>query len=161
MFFRPPTGIRHDRPRRFMSDTTTRWSATTEDLCHSKTPRRNDSMCAVRQRRILRVIRSGTRLRKGCVLSPLLFNVFVAAVLIDVLQRFSSEPVSRRFRASEGGTDYTETQNRASKSQANCVGHSLYGHAYSESKDQPGKVANPARGQLNRENEYFPVRVRA
>ena len=28
--------------------------------------------------------------------------------------------------------------------------------------DQPGKVANPARGQLNREeNEYFPVRVRA
>ena len=27
--------------------------------------------------------------------------------------------------------------------------------------DQPGKVANPARGQLNRENKYFPVRVRA
>ena len=26
---------------------------------------------------------------------------------------------------------------------------------------QPGKVANPACGQLNRENEYFPVRVRA
>ena len=25
--------------------------------------------------------------------------------------------------------------------------------------DQPGKVANPARGQLNRENEHFPVRV--
>ena len=35
----------------------------------------------------------------------------------------------------------------------------LYGHHidYSKSKDQPGKVANPARGQLNRENEYFPV----
>ena len=32
---------------------------------------------------------------------------------------------------------------------------------YSKRKDQPGKVANPARGQLNRENEYFPVRVRA
>ena len=29
------------------------------------------------------------------------------------------------------------------------------------SKNQPGKVANPARGQLNRENEYFPVPVRA
>ena len=27
--------------------------------------------------------------------------------------------------------------------------------------DQPGKIANPARGQLNRENEYFPVPVRA
>ena len=32
---------------------------------------------------------------------------------------------------------------------------------YSKSKDQPGKVANPARGQLNRKNEYnFPVPVR-
>ena len=37
----------------------------------------------------------------------------------------------------------------------------LYGHTYSKSMDQPGKVANPARGQLNRENEYFTVRVRA
>ena len=27
--------------------------------------------------------------------------------------------------------------------------------------DQPGKVANPARGRLNRENEYSPVPVRA
>ena len=27
--------------------------------------------------------------------------------------------------------------------------------------DQPGKVANPARGQLNRVNEYSPVPVRA
>ena len=32
---------------------------------------------------------------------------------------------------------------------------------YSKSMDQPGKVANPARSQLNRENEYFPARVRA
>ena len=29
------------------------------------------------------------------------------------------------------------------------------------SMDQPGKVANPARGQLNREDEYLPVRIRA
>ena len=38
----------------------------------------------------------------------------------------------------------------------------LYGHhiVYSKSMDQPSKVANPARGQLNRENEYFPVPVR-
>ena len=32
---------------------------------------------------------------------------------------------------------------------------------YSKSMDQPGKVANPTRGQLKRENEYCPVRVRA
>ena len=28
----------------------------------------------------------------------------------------------------------------------------MYGHTYSKGMDQPGKVANPARGQLNREN---------
>ena len=33
--------------------------------------------------------------------------------------------------------------------------------AVSKSMDQPGKVASPARGQLNRKNEYLPVRVRA
>ena len=32
---------------------------------------------------------------------------------------------------------------------------------YSKGKDQPGKVANPVRGYLNRENESFPVPVRA
>ena len=34
-------------------------------------------------------------------------------------------------------------------------------HTHSKSINQPGKVANPARGQLNRENEYFPVPVHA
>ena len=28
----------------------------------------------------------------------------------------------------------------------------MYGHTYSKSKDRPGKVANPAGGQLNRKN---------
>ena len=37
----------------------------------------------------------------------------------------------------------------------------MFRHTYSKSIDQPGKVASPARGQLNRENEYFPVPVRA
>ena len=32
---------------------------------------------------------------------------------------------------------------------------------YSKGKDKPGKVANPARGQLNRENVFFLVPVRA
>ena len=41
----------------------------------------------------------------------------------------------------------------------------MYGHHILYSKkqdmDQPGKVANPARGQMNRENEYSPLPVRA
>ena len=36
----------------------------------------------------------------------------------------------------------------------------MYGHTYSKSMDQPGKVASPARGQLKRNNECFPVRIR-
>ena len=32
---------------------------------------------------------------------------------------------------------------------------------YIKGKDQSGKAANPARGQLNKENEYFSVPVRA
>ena len=35
----------------------------------------------------------------------------------------------------------------------------MYGHTYSKSMDQPGKVVNPARGQLDRENKHFPVHV--
>ena len=37
----------------------------------------------------------------------------------------------------------------------------MYVHHIQQSMDQPGKVANPARGQLNRENEYSSVPVRA
>ena len=36
----------------------------------------------------------------------------------------------------------------------------VYMYAWS-SMDQPGKVANSARGQLNRENDYSPVPERA
>ena len=37
----------------------------------------------------------------------------------------------------------------------------MYDHIYSKCMDQPCKVAHPAHVQLNRENELFPVRVRA
>ena len=35
----------------------------------------------------------------------------------------------------------------------------MYGNTDSKSMDQPGTVANPARRQLSRGNDYFPVRV--
>ena len=33
-----------------------------------------------------------------------------------------------------------------------CTYVCMYGHTYNKIMDQPGKVASPARGQLNREN---------
>ena len=36
----------------------------------------------------------------------------------------------------------------------------MYGHTCSKSIDQPGEVANPTRGELNRENKYFRPRSR-
>ena len=39
--------------------------------------------------------------------------------------------------------------------------HVLCSDTYSKSMDQSGKVANSVCGQLNRENECFPVHVRA
>ena len=37
----------------------------------------------------------------------------------------------------------------------------MYAHHIKQSMDQRGKVANPSRGQLNRENDYSPLPVRA
>ena len=36
----------------------------------------------------------------------------------------------------------------------------MYGQQFQQSMDQPGQVANPARGQLNMENEYCLYRSR-
>ena len=33
----------------------------------------------------------------------------------------------------------------------------MYGHHIQQEKDEPGKVANSARGQLNRKNEHFSL----
>ena len=37
----------------------------------------------------------------------------------------------------------------------------ICGDHFQPSMDQPGMVPNPARGQLNRKNVFFPVHVRA
>ena len=40
--------------------------------------------------------------------------------------------------------------------------YGVYAHDLEQSMDQPFKVANPGRGQLNhRVNEYFPVPIHA
>ena len=35
----------------------------------------------------------------------------------------------------------------------------MYGHHIQQNVDRPGKVANSACGQLNSENEHFPVPI--
>ena len=56
---------------------------------------------------------------------------------------------------------YPETRFRRERAR-DCMYVCMYGHTCSKSMDQPGKVASPARGQLNRKKkENFPVRVRA
>ena len=47
------------------------------------------------------------------------------------------------------------------KQQRLCCMHGHHIELYSKSQDQPGKVANPARSQMNKENEYFAFPVRA
>ena len=37
----------------------------------------------------------------------------------------------------------------------------MYGQHFQQSMDQPGMVANPVRGELNSENNFFSVPVRA
>ena len=76
--------------------------------------------------------------------------------------RDESDSVRMRLDGSRAG----KAENRTVEGQTepplcNYVVLCMYGHTYSKSMDQPGKVANLARGQLNRETEYFPVRVRA
>ena len=40
-------------------------------------------------------------------------------------------------------------------------GFDTYSQHFQQRMDRPGKVANPARGQQNTENNFFPVPVRA
>ena len=65
-----------------------------------------------------------------------------------------------RDNQADAGRDY-RTRLARPISQARTSKKRKYGNTYSESKDQPSKVANRARGQLKRENEYFPLPVRA
>ena len=68
----------------------------------------------------------------------------------------SAEPVSRDQILRRGrGQGKTMTTRRIGNHVC------MYGHTDSKIMDQPGRVANPARGQLNRENDFFPVPVRA
>ena len=67
-------------------------------------------------------------LRQGCVLSPLLFNIFNAAVLTVVLQRFSEEPaILAELGAPEGTADVDGTGAGYGLRSSCGVGHTVRG----------------------------------
>ena len=78
-----------------------------------------------------------------------------------IAYRWRSLPRVRRHRAGKPqGSSKRVLLWQVTMDQFICASLS-HPHCYSKNMDQPGKVANPTRGQLNKENEYFPVRVRA
>ena len=60
-----------------------------------------------------------------------------------------------RFKYDEGGFHNPFPLSGTTSSDILC----MYGHTYSKSMDQPGKVANPARGQLISPFELFYSKV--
>ena len=56
---------------------------------------------------------------------------------------------TKRKSGAPGGQEHTTAQPGGMHGIYVCI----YGPHISQSMDQPGKVANPARGQLNREND--------
>ena len=66
-------------------------------------------------------------LRQGCVLSPLLFNIFFAAVLTVVLQRFSEEPAILAELVPEGTADVDGTGAGHGLRSSCGVGHAVRG----------------------------------
>ena len=57
------------------------------------------------------------------------------------------------FRLSGTHELHTKWLRREASRPRVCIYVCMYGHHIQQSMDQPDKVANPARGQLNREND--------
>ena len=76
-------------------------------------------------------------------------------------RNLDTEPMSERAHVSGvqvGLRLYSDFILKKNSEETTCF---VYGQHFQQSIDQPGMVVNPARGQLKRENEYFPVPVHA
>ena len=68
--------------------------------------------------------------------------------------RARGEAPTMRFVLGTNPEGKERVKGKASRISSNvCMYVCICGHAYSKNMDQPSKVANPARGQLNREDE--------
>ena len=78
MLYRPDQSVRLCGSNPSLDSTRPFWRATEYDLGHSSIPRWHARMRAARRQGVLGVVRCGTR--QGCVLTPLVFNIFFAAL---------------------------------------------------------------------------------
>ena len=81
---------------------------------------------------------------------PCVFSVQIHAIHVGIINS----------GLSEGGARVISLRHNIFFKRA-CMYVCMCGHHIQQNMDQQGKAANPARGQLNRENEHFRVQVHA
>ena len=100
-----------------------------DDLDHSSIPRWHASMRAARRQGVLGAVCCGQGLRQGCVLAPLLFNIFFAAVINIAYKRFKADryimdALVHLWKKPGGGGAGGRNRQRASPEDI-ALGHSL------------------------------------
>ena len=91
IFRRRAEGIQLCRSHTSLAGANSLQSTTTDDITNPPIPRWWRACVRSSDGRYLEWFAVAQRLRQGCVLSPLLFNIFSAAVLLVALERFSKD----------------------------------------------------------------------